>query len=212
MKIDYWQKFEYGQMYHIYNRAVSNRNLFESDNDYKRFLLKHDEYFHTYFDTMAYCLMPNHFHFLVKLKSKKSILSKIHLLDSNILDEFIKDEVSINDVILNFIRRFYSSHAIYINRRLKIRGPLFVKRFKRVTVDPSKKLQYLVAYIHHNPIHHGFTRHYADWVYSSYNSYYSERPSRLSRPSVLADFGSLEDFTIYHQQFQIDFRENYNID
>ena len=67
MKVNYWHPFEEGQFYHVYNHAAGDKNIFNSDKDYLDFLEKYFKYLSGVFDTLAYCLMPNHFHFIVKV-------------------------------------------------------------------------------------------------------------------------------------------------
>ncbi|MCF6359136.1 MAG: transposase [Cyclobacteriaceae bacterium] len=64
------QKMDVNTYYHIYNRANGNENLFRSDENYEYFLKKWGEYISDIADTYAYCLMPNHFHFLIKTKTE----------------------------------------------------------------------------------------------------------------------------------------------
>ena len=59
---------EPGIHYHIYNRVNGSENLFRKEADYRRFLLLYDKYISPVADTMAWVLMPNHFHFLVKIR------------------------------------------------------------------------------------------------------------------------------------------------
>ena len=56
--------------YHIYNHAVGKENLFEREEDYKYFLSKMKEYLIPVTDILAYCLEPNHFHMVVRIKTK----------------------------------------------------------------------------------------------------------------------------------------------
>ena len=80
MATNYWHKLEENKAYHIYNRAaVENLNLFREDSDYKEFLEKFDKYLGPYLNTYAYCLMPNHFHFLSWVKPLKDVEEFIHL-------------------------------------------------------------------------------------------------------------------------------------
>jgi len=76
MAIDYWQKLEEGCTYHIYNKAIDGNDLFRDDNDYVDFLIRYKKYCDPYFETYAYCLIPNHFHFLAKVKSVEHILKE----------------------------------------------------------------------------------------------------------------------------------------
>lgn len=64
---DYSSKFESHKFYHIYNRSNGSENIFQEPKNYSFFLERWDNYLRTYVDVWAYCLMPNHFHFLVKV-------------------------------------------------------------------------------------------------------------------------------------------------
>ena len=59
--------------YHIYNHAVGNTNLFENDKDYFYFLSSLKKYILPVTDLIVYCLMPNHFHLVVRFKNPEEI-------------------------------------------------------------------------------------------------------------------------------------------
>jgi len=67
-KIKDLEKMESGQSYHIYNHANGSENIFREEENYRFFLQQYDKYLGGVVDTYAYCLMPNHFHFLVGVK------------------------------------------------------------------------------------------------------------------------------------------------
>ncbi len=59
--------------YHIYNHANGFENIFNEERNYRFFLEKYQFYISPIADTLAYCLMPNHFHFLIKIKSEEEL-------------------------------------------------------------------------------------------------------------------------------------------
>jgi len=61
--------------YHIYNRANGNENIFFKDENYLFFLKKYKEYISPICNTYCYCLMPNHFHFLIEIKNEEELKS-----------------------------------------------------------------------------------------------------------------------------------------
>lgn len=63
---------EAGKFYHVYNRTNNKELLFKEHENYFFFLRKYKQYLSSYIDTYAYCLMPNHFHFLIKVKEDKA--------------------------------------------------------------------------------------------------------------------------------------------
>ena len=64
---------EHGQYYHIYNRGVNSEVLFKEEANYIHFLNSYEKYIHPIVDTYAWVLMPNHFHFLVRVKDENEI-------------------------------------------------------------------------------------------------------------------------------------------
>ncbi len=60
--------------YHIYNRGNEGRTIFFQSENYRYFLSKYAEYMSAYWDTYAYCLLPNHFHFAIQVKNVKTVL------------------------------------------------------------------------------------------------------------------------------------------
>jgi putative transposase len=62
-------------VYHIYNHANGSENLFRCDENYHYFLRKYGEYMYPVVDTYAYCLMPNHFHLMVRVRSEAEVLA-----------------------------------------------------------------------------------------------------------------------------------------
>jgi putative transposase len=138
--------------YHIYNRGTDKIKLFFDEKDYLRFTVllyvcnsvdsvrlecflpqgrslrdilkeKRDKEL-VYIG--AYCLMPNHFHLLIKEKIEGGITA--------------------------FMKKVGTAYAMYMNKKNKRSGNLFQGRFKAELVDKDEYLKYLFAYIHLNPI------------------------------------------------------------
>ena len=143
-------KFSEGEYYHIYNRGVDKREIFMDKNDHERFvlLLEYANLFEavnirnilnqlnqglpsvnrgeTLVDIGAWCLMPNHFHLLVREKNDAG-LSK-------------------------FLSKLQTGYSMYFNKRHDRSGALFQGSFKAEHVDKDEYLKYLYSYIHLNPI------------------------------------------------------------
>ena len=140
-------EIEVDEYYHIYNRGVERRNIFLDKSDRERFLrLLHIANSHKPFvfrlvrglpldkidvgekkvAIIAYVLMPNHFHILVK--------------------EIIENGTS------EFMEKLLTGYVMYFNKKYERVGPLFQGTFKATHVDRDEYLKYLFAYIHLNPI------------------------------------------------------------
>jgi len=55
--------------YHVYNRANGNEKMFLNEDNYRFFLKRYNYYISPIADTFVYCLLPNHFHFLIRVNS-----------------------------------------------------------------------------------------------------------------------------------------------
>ena len=67
-KTFYISEMEEGNFYHIYNRGNNKQPIFFEKKNYYHFLNRFDKYLSSFLDIYAYCLMPNHFHFLAKIR------------------------------------------------------------------------------------------------------------------------------------------------
>lgn len=145
-------KFTPGEYFHVYNRGTNKMNIFLNNFEYNRFqkLLylvnsKNTMKFsdietkktgpcptwtidrgQTLVDIGAYCLMPNHFHLLIKSKHEK---------DTGI-----------------FLQRLLTSHSKFFNKKYNRSGSLFQGKSKAVHVVGDNYLKYIFSYIHLNPI------------------------------------------------------------
>ena len=212
MTFNYWQDFEEGNTYHLYNRAVSDELLFRDATDYDTFLAKFSKYFGDYFKVYAYCLIPNHFHFLVKVKSKDDFHITIRKENTKKSNAFLEGDCSLNEFLVDQLRRLFSSISLTYNAKYKRRGPLFSPKLKRVMISGDVKFNYLLAYIHHNPIHHGLVTTYTEWIYSSYYVYIRNIKTKISKEEVIEWIGGKDVFLQLHKNFALDNKESNNLD
>lgn len=144
--------FSTGEYYHIYNRGTDKREIFLTSHDYNRFkallyvcnsanpvninlhLNKGRSFFElfeidrreTLVDIIAYCLMPNHFHLLIREKNDGGIA--------------------------RFLKKLSTGYSMYFNGKNERTGALFEGRFKAKYINSDEYLKYLIAYIHLNPV------------------------------------------------------------
>jgi REP element-mobilizing transposase RayT len=179
--------------YHIYNHANGIENLFIEDKNYPFFIQKYILHIEPIASTYAYCLMPNHFHFLIKIKEEKIIrnIPKFKDIDTSLIPYQISKSFA----------NLFSSYTQAYNKVYKRRGSLFLKNFKYKEINNEKYLFNLLFYIHKNPIHHGFVMNLEDWQYSSYHSYlHSSNNNFIETEYFLNEFSSVENFIKFHQQ------------
>lgn len=180
--------------YHIYNRGVNKQLIFFEDADFTHFLFllklylssletaikelaKYPALFHylpqNYYQQLhiiCFCLMPNHFHLVVKQ-------SEPH-------------------VITHFIHALMTKYVMYINHKYERCGPLFQSIYKGVLIDHDSYLLYLSRYIHLNPLELPIPvkpikkewSSFEDYPYSSYKWYLSNVHTEWFHPSIVLDF------------------------
>ncbi|MFN8354546.1 MAG: hypothetical protein U0Y10_08875 [Spirosomataceae bacterium] len=182
--------------YHVFNHGNANDNLFLKHENYHFFLKKYAKYISPIAKTYAYCLLPNHFHFFIKIKSEIEIMAyfqetpkKINQIQHNI-STFISYQFS----------HFFNSYSKAFNKVFERKGSLFLDNVNRNCVDNDSYFTKLIHYVHANPVHHGFVNKIEQWEHSSYRSILSEKPTQLQRNEVIAWFGGKEAFILFHQQ------------
>ena len=186
---------EYGQYYHIYNRGNNGENLFFQERNYHHFLKLYARHVVPVADTHAYCLLRNHFHVLVRIKTVEEQEQILRVLETlRVSDAFTPKKPS------QQFGNLFNAYAKAINRSHHRNGSLFQRPFGRIEVTSDAYFAWLVVYIHHNPKKHGFVDDFRDWPYSSYHAHLSDKPTRLQRDEVLGWFDGAQGFTAAHQQ------------
>ena len=80
------------------------------------------------------------------------------------------------------------------------RGSLFIPNFKRIEITDNTYLTTVIVYIHHNPLHHGFTTEWKKWRWNSYQTILCEKSTSLRREEVLKWFGNMDEFLKLHRE------------
>ena len=190
--------------YHIYNHAVGRDNLFRSDENFNYFLQKYKYYISSVADTFAYCLMPNHFHLAVRIKSRKELIDFFSTRQGlKTLDGLELDGLELNKQISLQFGHLFNSYAQSFNKQQKRKGSLFEKNFERKHINSDEYFRSLMHYIHYNPVHHKFVEDLRDWKHSSFSSFFSAKATQLQREEVIDWFGNKENLYAHHQK-QID--------
>jgi putative transposase len=147
-------RFAQGQFYHIYNRGVAQQPIFREEENYW-FLLRRVQKYASAFDiaVVAYCLMPNHYHFLLRQD----------------------DQISAG----RLPQRVFNSYTKAFNKRYDRTGTLFEGPYKAIHVGQDRYLLHLCRYIHANPVKHGLVSDLEQWPYSNYLEWIGARNGKL---------------------------------
>ena len=181
--------FSPDSFYHIYNKGNSKENIFFQERNYTFFLSKYEHYLIDLTETYSYCLIPNHFHLLIKIKSENELIPnhEIVQIDKNVTEKF---------------RIFLMGYVKAINKQEKREGSLFKRNLQIKPVIHDNHLRSLIAYIHINPVHHYLTKDFENYKWSSYRSLLSDKPTKLNRKEVIELFDGIENFKEYHETYK----------
>ena len=189
------QPFEPDRYYHVFNHAVGRESLFIEERNYGYFLARWFKYIAPVADTLAYCLMPNHFHFLIFLRSDfttttnpKGFQNLSGLTD---LDKY-------SNYISHCLGNAQNAYTKAYNKTYKRRGSLFCQSVHRRQVADEDYLRKLIPYIHCNPVAHGFTRNAAGWEQSSFQDYLNGDSSQVDIGTGLLFYSDREHFDAMH--------------
>lgn len=190
-----------GEIYHIFNRGVEKRDIFTEKREYKRFLEtafyyqradikirfsqaqaeidEIDSQNEKLIEIFVYCLMPNHFHFLLR-----------QLQDGG---------------TSTFIRKLLNSYTRYFNIKHKRIGPLFQGQFKAIRIETDEQLVHVSRYIHLNPIVDYLVKDLRQYEWSSYPEYTGlSKNSFCDKEEILSFFKSTknyESFVLDHMDY-----------
>lgn len=207
-----------GEIYHVYNRSVGNQPIFLNQSDFKRAIEVADFYRHSktplrfshfnrletkekevllselrsncskQVDLLSFCLMLNHFHFLVKQ-----------------LEDF---------GITSFMRNFQDSYAKFFNTKRKRHGALFQTQFKAVRIETDEQLLHVCRYIHLNPFSSFVVKsieELKDYQWSSLSDYIGRRSLKFVNSRFILNFFSsvdkFESFTYDQADYQRKLKE-----
>jgi len=177
------ENFECGYVYHIYTHANAKDLIFREEENYKYFLEKLIKYIIPIAEIYAYCLLPNHFHLLLRFKNLDDVLSE----DGH---KYLMKQFS----------NLLNGYAKAYNKRYNRKGSLFLDYLKRKRVNDEKYLIKLLHYIHNNPVNHGFVEDIGEWKYSSYNSYINlTKESQIERTEMMQYCETVDNFIEYHK-------------
>ena len=199
MKTKYTVPLEAEKFYHIYNRGNNGETLFYTNENYRYFLLKLNEYLSDFINIHAFCLLNNHFHLLIEVKNEVAIKNAIQTKTNHSkLRKFIED--SIEDLLSRQFRYFFISYAKSLNKAVERHGSLFEKPFKRKWIMNDEYYRNVMYYIHRNMNFHGYNVDFEDYPWSSYNRIIEEKKSILPKEQIIKMFEDKDNYVYFHKK------------
>lgn len=176
--------FPSGEIFHICNKSISNYKIFRTEKYIKRFIMTISYYnnpkvnvclskalkkpldipnimnndYNRIFSLLAYCIMPDHYHLLVKVN---------------------------NDFALpKFVNNLENSYSHYYNLSNNRKGPLWQSRFRSSLIEDNETLLHVHRYIHLNPTTADIVEKPEDWKWSSYNYFITDNQAFLTHKEI----------------------------
>lgn len=189
--------FEEGHVYHVYNKGNNAARIFFTEENYLFFLRKIRKEIKPICELLAYCLMPNHFHFMLQATAKSC--------------ETTKQDIP---VLARKLGTLLSSYSQAINKQQNTTGSLFQQKTKAKYLRQTNSIRptaqsgqtviadYALAcffYIHNNPVKANLVKKAQEWQYSSYADYLDLRNGTLCNKKLAFEIlgiekESLEDY------------------
>ena len=155
---------------HAFNRGVNREQIFYTPHGYALFMNLIQKYLDAFsVNVLAYCLMPNHFHLILRQNKPYAVALFMHMVCMH--------------------------YANALNQWLRRSGHLFGSRYKLIPVDDPIYMLQLSRYIHLNPVKAGLADSANGWEYSSSKSYCGLSPAgRLDTTEILSQVGGAEHY------------------
>lgn len=194
---NYHQALLPDRIYHLFSRAVGKEQLFLSTDNYLFFLQKLKQHTNHICKFYCYSLLPNHFHLLVKIADKETIIAHFETIKKRSFND-ATDQLS--DFIMERFSNCLNSYSKAFNKVNNRKGALFMDFLKRSVVNDETDFTSFIWYIHKNAVHHQLTKKIGLWPHDSYKLILSTKPTALLRQDVIDWFGDKEAFIEFHQQ------------
>ena len=174
------QKLRPGGLYHIYNRGNNKETIFKEPANYTYFLTLWKKHIEPVAQTFCYNLLPNHFHFFIRVREAEAQPGK---------------------PIEQSFSNLFNAYAKAINKRYNRTGSLFQERFRRKEIDSDDYRNTIIGYIITNAVKHGFCKNLEAYHWSAYHSLISDKPTSLLRDDIMQWFGNKWGFISYIKSY-----------
>jgi REP element-mobilizing transposase RayT len=184
-------EFFESELYHIYNRGNNRQPIFFNPGNYLYFLQKIRRHVLPYCDILAYCLMPNHFHFLIYSDGRTIATKQIGNQTRNVLSEGI--------------RNLLQTYTKAINQQNKRTGSLFQQNTKAKCLSKGSKPYDFICmnYIHQNPVKAKLVDKMEDWDYSSFRDYCGFRNGTLCNKNLAMRLLGINMESFYDDSYRL---------
>jgi len=164
--------------FHLYNRGCNRDLIFFKDEHYHLLLRKiKDNYQRFKLRMIAFCLMQNHYHFLMGTPIEEPSEGRVINLSLNKNFFLRPSEGSI--AISKFMQRIFNGYVQAVNFDMQRKGTLFESRYKSIWISKEEYLLQLVRYIHVNPVLAGLCVNPEDWEFSNCQEWLGLRKGTL---------------------------------
>jgi len=171
MKLEVLEKDCY---YHIYNRGINGCKIFNNNRNYEYFINLFIKYLNPYVSILVYCLLNNHFHFILRIEAEPKIVSQQ-------------------------LSNFFNAYSKAFNKENNRTGSLFEKPFKRIKLQSEPYLKNLIIYIHTNPVKHRMLVNFENYPFSSYSEIVKKSSKFIDSNEIVDIFSDLENFIFVHK-------------
>jgi len=194
--------FALGEIYHICNKSISNYEIFRNEVLFQRFLdicayynqeskIKYSDYLRKkkvyyyknliqlaspQYKFLAYCIMPDHYHILIKTSFESNISA--------------------------YIGKVENSYSRFYNLRNNRKGPLWQSSFRCTRIVSNEQLLHVIRYIHLNPTTAGLIEDPQDWIYSSHRFYLQQPILDSLKPMSIKSVRTYKKFILDNKDYQ----------
>lgn len=179
------------QLYHFYNQGNNQQPIFFNRENYLFFLQKVRKHILPHCKVLCYCLMPNHFHFMIYTTADSVKAREVGTLSLTALS--------------NGFRQFQSSYTQAINKQEGRSGSLFRQKTKYKILEHSDAHHPFICfnYIHQNPLSAQLVNRMEDWEFSSFRDYISLRTGSLCDQQLATELLDLDKNKLYDESYKV---------
>lgn len=209
------EPLEEGKYYHIYNRGAGKAPIFFSDDDYRLFIKKYFYYLFLSVETYAWCLLSNHFHILIRVRTvEEQEKLFLNIKQSYPTGTFFGDQYENTKpyIVSRQFNHLFNSYTKSINVKNDRSGTLSEGTFKRKKINDENHFLHIACYIHRNPIHHKIVNDYEVYDYSSYREIVNGLSTFTESDKLLTRFGGMENFKLAHYEFKLMLGEEFYLE